>query len=141
MERAMGRPFGPVIAERQLSRAGSRQVTVSLGKPRRSGKDWECPFRIGGVGSRGVQYGYGVDAIQALTSALEGIRVTLERSGNRLPWIGGNPGDPGFERPVPNALGLEFSRRLNRMIDREVARFVRVQERRHAKRAANSGKR
>jgi len=106
----------------------------------KSGKDWECPFRIGGLGTRGIQYGYGVDAIQALTSALEGIRVTLERSGKRLSWIGGNPGDPGFERPVPSALGLKFSQRLNRMIDREVAQFVRVQERRHA-RSAKSAKR
>ena len=138
----MGRLFGPVIGVRGLSRAGSRKVTVSLGKPRRmkSGKDWECPFRIGGLGTRGIQYGYGVDAIQALTSALEGIRVTLERSGKRLSWIGGNPGDPGFERPVPSALGLKFSQRLNRMIDREVAQFVRVQERRHA-RSAKSAKR
>jgi hypothetical protein len=106
----------------------------------KSGEDWECPFRIAGLGGRVVEYGYGVDAIQALTTALEGIRVALERSGKRLSWIGGNPGDAGFERPVPSALGLHFSRRLNRMIDREVARFVRVQERRHAKRAAKSAK-
>jgi hypothetical protein len=66
--------------------------------------------------------------------------VTLERSGKRLSWIGGNPGDPGFERPVPSALGQKFSQRLNRVIDREVARYVRVQERRHAKRAAKSAK-
>jgi hypothetical protein len=106
----------------------------------KGGKDWECPFRIEGVGRRAVQYGYGVDAFQALTTALEGIRVTLERSGKRLSWIGGHRGDSGFERPVPSALGLEVSRRLNRMIDREVARFVRVRERRHARRAANSAK-
>ena len=137
----MRRPFGPVIGVRRLSRAGSQKVTVSLGKPRRmkSGKDWECPFRIAGLGTRGIQYGYGVDAVQALTTAFEGIRVTLERSGKRLSWIGGNPGDPGFERPVPSALGLKFLRRLNRMIDRQVAQFVRVQERRHA-RSAKSAK-
>lgn len=133
----MNRSFGPVIAMRQLSAAGARKVTVSLGKPRRmkSGEDWECPFRIGGLGGRAVQYGYGVDAIQALTTALEGIRVTLERSGKRLSWIGGNASDSGFERSVPSALGVDFSRRLNRIVDREVAQFVRVQERRHAKRA------
>lgn len=138
----MGRPFGPIIAVRQLSGAGSRKVTVSLGKPRRMkrGEDWECPFRIRGLGGSAVQYGYGVDAIQALTTALEGIRVTLERSGKRLSWIGGNPGDSGFERPVPSALGVDFSRRLNRIIDREVAQFVRVQERRHARRTAKSAR-
>src|SRR5258706_7320787 len=112
----MGQPFGPVTGVRLLSRAGSQKVTVSLGKPRRmkSGQDWECPFRIAGLGARGIQYGYGVDALQALTTALEGIRVTLERSGKRMSWIGGYPGDPGFERPIPSVLGLAVSRRLHR---------------------------
>lgn len=141
----MRRPFGTIIGVRRLSRAGSQKgPTVILGKPRRmrDGEDWECPFRIEGLGSRsrGIQYGYGVDAIQALTTALEGIRVTFEQSGKRLSWIGGRPGDPGFERPVPTSLGLEFSRRLNRIIDREIARFVRIQERRHGKRSAKSTK-
>ena len=138
----MGRRFGPIIGVRHLSGAGSRKVTVSLGKPRRMrrGEDCECPFRIGGLGGSAVQYGYGVDAIQALTTALEGIRVTLDRSGKRLAWIGGDAGDPGVERPVPSALGLNFSRRLNRIIDREVAQFLREQERRHAKRAAKSAR-
>jgi hypothetical protein len=106
----------------------------------KGGEDWECPFRIEGLRTRGIQYGYGVDAVQALTTALEGIRVTLERSGKRLSWIGGAPGDPGFERPVPTSLGLDFSRRLNRMIDREIARFVRIQEQRHGKRSPKSSK-
>ena len=138
----MGRPFGLVIGVRRLSRPGCHRVTVTLGKPRRmkDGEDWECPFRIDGLRSRRILYGYGVDAIQALTTALEGIRVTLEQNGKRLSWISGIPGDAGFERPVPRGLGLEFSRRLNRMVDREIARFVRAQERRHAKRPRNSTK-
>jgi len=106
----------------------------------KDGKDWECPFRIEGLRGRRVLYGYGIDAIQALTTALEGIRVTLEQSSKRLSWISGIPGDAGFERPVPRGLGLEFSRRLNRVVDREIARFVTAQERRHAKRAPNSAK-
>src|SRR2546425_2145438 len=131
----MRRSFGAIIGVRRLSRAGSRKaLTVTLGKPRRmrDGEDWECPFRIEGLGSRsrGIQYGYGVDAIQALTTALEGIRVTLEERGKPLSWIGGGPGDAGFERPVPSSLGPEFAQRLNRMLDHEFAQFVRIQERR-----------
>lgn len=130
----MNRKLGVVIAVRQLRRAGPqpKAVTVKLGKPRRSKEiDWECPFSISGLGIRGIQYGRGVDAIQALSMALEGVRVLLERSGARLSWIGGQPGDAGFDRIVPNFFGPKFSKRLNRIIDREVERFCRSIERKH----------
>jgi hypothetical protein len=83
----MSRKLGVVIAVRQLRREGPQPkvVTVKLGKPRRSREiDWECPFLISGLGIRGIQYGRGVDAVQALSMALEGIRVLLGRSGARL---------------------------------------------------------
>lgn len=140
----MSRPIGVIIGTRRLSRDRKREkgLTVALGKPRRvKGGDWECPFRITGLGARDVQCGYGVDAIQALTTALEGIRVTLEQSGQRLSWVGGEPGDPGFERLVTTSFGPEFSRRLNRTIDREIARFVRALERRHRKRSVKGASR
>jgi hypothetical protein len=137
----MGRQFGVIIGVRRLYREESprKVVTVTLGKPRRmmKGPDWECPFRISGLGIRGVQYGYGVDAIQAVTTALEGIRVTLERSGKRLSWVGGRD-DTGFERLVTTSFGPKFTKQLNRVIDREIARFVRALKRRHhGRRPAN----
>lgn len=88
----MTRPFGQIIGELALNRVGTngKAVTVVLGIPRRmTGGDWKCPFRI--TGHR-VHYGYGVDAIQALTTALEGIRVRLEASGQELTWLDGKPG-------------------------------------------------
>lgn len=138
----MGRTFGPVVGSRRLLRDGSREATIVLGKPRRTkrGSDWECPFRIEGLTMRGIKHGYGVDAIQALTTALEGIRTMLEGCGERLSWIGGYPGDPGFERPVPSGLGMAFAHRLNRMIDREVAQFLRAQERRHKRQNSSTSK-
>ena len=70
--------LGTVIAERRLTPrdAPRRSVVVSLGTPRQTkhSDDWECPFRIRGAGMRRVEYGFGVDAFQALTMALEGIR-------------------------------------------------------------------
>jgi len=138
----MGRKFGVIIGVRRVYRDESphKVVTVTLGKPRRmiKGPDWECPFRIAGLGVRGVQYGFGVDAIQAVTTALEGIRVTLERSGKRLSWIGGSD-DTGFERLVTTSFGPKFTRRLNSMIDREIARLVRALERRHHRRRPANG--
>lgn len=112
---------------------------MTLGKPRRlKGGDWECPFHIVGLRTKTVESGYGVDAVQALTMALEGIRVTLERSGQRLSWIGGEPGDTGFGRLIPTSLGPAFSKRVNRIVDREIVRFVGLLKRRHRKRPPNS---
>src|SRR5882672_7544667 len=96
----MSRAFGPVLGVRRLSIVPSgRRVTVMLGKPRKATRHWECPFRITGLRVPRVQHGYGVDAIQALANALEGVRVTLERSRTRLSWF--EPDDAGFERTVP----------------------------------------
>jgi hypothetical protein len=130
----MKRQFGEIIGERQLYRNGSRSKvsTVTLGKPRRrKDGDWECPFRITGLR---VQYGYGVDAIQSLTTALEGVRVMLERSGQRFSWLGGEPGYTGFDRLVTSSLGAKFNQQLNLIIDREIAKFVYALERTHQKR-------
>ena len=130
----MKRQFGEIIGERQLYRNGSRSKvsTVALGKPRRrKDGDWECHFRITGLR---VQYGYGVDAIQSLTTALEGVRVMLERSGQRFSWLGGEPGYTGFDRLVTSSLGAKFNQQLNLIIDREIAKFVYALERTHEKR-------
>ena len=127
----MKRKFGEIIGERQLSRIGSPEkvTTIALGKPRRKKDgDWECPFLI--TGSK-IQYGYGVDALQALTTALEGVRVMLEQSGKTFSLLGGEPGYTGFDRPIPSSLGAKFNVRLNRILDREIANFVDGLERAH----------
>jgi Domain of unknown function (DUF6968) len=117
-------------------------VTVILGKPRQlKGGDWECPFQIIGLRIKTTESGYGVDAVQALTMTLEGIRVILEESGQRLSWIGGEPGDPGFGRLIPTSLGPAFSKRLNRIVDREIVRYVRLLKRRHRKQPRKSSRR
>ena len=96
--------IGAVIAERSLQRRDSprRTVVVSLGKPRRTKgtQDWECPFQIRGSGMRRVEYGRGIDAFQALTMALEGIRYFLDRSRMPLAWTGVRD-DTGFQRLIP----------------------------------------
>jgi hypothetical protein len=98
-------------------------------------QDWECPFRVVGLGVRSVQYGYGVDSMQALATALEGIRVTLEKSGTRFTWIGSSePGDAGFERLVTTSFGVRFTQRLNRLIDKEIKSLVEGLKRRHLRR-------
>jgi hypothetical protein len=129
-----------IIGVRRLSRnASNKYVTVSLGKPQKmKGGDWKCPFQITGI--RGIRYGYGIDAIQAITTALEGIRVILGQSREGLSWAGGEAGDPGFDRILSTSFGLKFTRRLNRIVDREIVRFVRTLESRHRSARSIRGK-
>lgn len=135
-----GRPkaiahLGPVIAVRRLRVRGSRRtVLVRLGRPRQAGQDWRVPFQIRGAGGAELLYGYGVDAMQAVINALEGIRVTLAKSGQHLTWVGGRSGDTGFPRVVPDIGFPPLRQRIEQIIDREVERFVRALERKHPRR-------
>jgi hypothetical protein len=134
--------LGDVIGERRLvfRDAPQRTLVVTLGKPRRmkGHEDWECPFRIKGRGVAHFEFGYGVDALQALTTALEGIRSMLDEIGKPLAWSGVLPDHTGFQRAIPIAAGPEISARLERMVDRELNRYVRALERRHRKRLSNA---
>lgn len=127
--------FGAVIAERTLvvGDRGTRTVVVSLGTPRPSdlGEDeWECPFRIKGAGLAIVEFGRGVDAMQALITALQGIRYFLDKTGLALSWDG-LPVHIAFPRSLPPSLHPTFTRRLERLVDRELARHVRALKARH----------
>jgi hypothetical protein len=109
-----------------------------LGQPRQSKSDkneWECPFRIRGRGSALVEFGYGVDSMQALTTALEGIRVILDERFESFQWEDGGAliAHSGFQRQIP-LLGAAFTRRLERLVDRELTRHVQQLERRTANR-------
>ena len=125
---------GDVIGERRLVFRDTprKKLIVTLGKPRRmkGRRDWECPFRIKGLEVARLEFGYGVDALQALTTALEGIRSTLDEIGKPLAWSGVLADHTGFQRMIPIAAGAEISARLERLIDRELNRHVRQLERR-----------
>ena len=45
--------------------------------------DWECPFRIHGAGISRVEFGYGIDSMQALTTALRRHPRAARRVGPR----------------------------------------------------------
>jgi hypothetical protein len=131
--------IGTVIAERRLVvRDSGELVRVSLGAPRRrqGEADWACPFRIHGAGISRVEHGYGVDSMQALTTALEGIRVLLDESGLALGWKGIFDDETGFARSIPIALGGAFSRRLERLLDREIRQHVRRRSHRRTRQKA-----
>ena len=127
------RKFGAVIARRRLTIVGAsrRVVFVSIGQPRRmpGTSDWECPFRISGAGLRLFDCGYGVDAMQALITALGGIRFRLDSMGKSFSWLGTQY--TGFDRSIPFWGDAAATRRLERLVDREVLRYVRELKRKH----------
>jgi len=127
--------LGRVIGTRRLEfrNAPRKKLVVTIGQPRRMKKhpDWECPFRIKGAGVDRFEFGYGVDSFQALTTALEGIRVLLDEIGE-LAWSGVFPDHTGVQRMIP--LLPSISARLERLVDREISRHVSKLERRHGKR-------
>ena len=135
----MKQPFGPTIARRRLVTLDGQgmRVLVSLGKPRWNGREWECPFRVRARGVSDVEFGYGVDSVQALTTALDGIRALLDQKFGALAWEGFLPDDSGFQRQIPiTPFGGAFSRRLERLVDREYRNRVRQLEQRGVKRRA-----
>jgi hypothetical protein len=133
------RRIGTILAERQLAeQVSGKVVKVSLGVPRpiTDDADWECPFRISGAGISRVEFGRGIDSMQALTTALDFIRVLLDETGLALGWkMGAGRQDiwhdeTGFARSIPIALGPAITRRLERVVDREIQGEVQRLERR-----------
>jgi len=129
--------FGPIIAERRLVVQGTRKVVrVSIGAPRPGGDraPWVCPFRISGAGLSRVEHGgCGEDSMQALTTALEGIRAVLDETGLALGWdLGGFvwDGETGFAQAISYGFGPVVRRRMERLVARELRAEVQRLKRR-----------
>lgn len=127
-----------IIGARDLREVeSSNLIRVKVGKPRKArAGDWVCPFYITGLGGPAKYSAYGIDAIQALQMAFEGIRTELHKSGKQMTWVGGEPGDTGFARLLPTAFGPEFSQRLEQLLDQEIAQFAQTAETTHRKASA-----
>ena len=86
----------------QLNDKNSTHVRITIGKPQKfpDGQDYYCPYQIIGLGDGKVNWGGGIDEIQALLLTLERIGITLSNSeeykqGN-LSWIGSEENNLGF---------------------------------------------
>lgn len=127
-----------MIGQRKLSTLGTtpKTVTVTLGVPRlpKGERDWVCPFRISGAGIRVTEYGYGVDAIQALQTAIGGIRHFLDKSGKSFEWSG-LPIEVGFPRVIPSYGDTRLTKKLEKMVDAELERNLTRLRRRYKRKA------
>lgn len=133
------------IAERRLERHDTvgGVVVVRIGCPEwpPGAEEWRCPFMIEGLGDDSIRFSYGDESMAALQNALTGIRCILEQSGTALRWEGMKEvGFTGFSLEVPTAYGLEFQKRIEKMIRAEEEALLRPiierNERREAQRAA-----
>ncbi len=77
-----------------------------------------------------------MDAVQALMSTFDAIRIDLERAEAALTWEGAPVGVTGFARVLPYYYGLQFYRRVERIVDKEIERFTKQVERRSLRRTA-----
>ena len=130
---AVSNKFGVVIGKRRLTTRSARPtpVTVSIGAPTlpTGQRDWQCPFRITGGGMRVVEHGYGVDSMQALQTALQGIRHFIDKSGKSFDWLGTETS--GFQRSIPWYGDSRFTTRMERLVDAELNREGARMRRRH----------
>ena len=131
-DRRQSSSLGRVIATRVLREEGhpKRKIVISIGTPRpdpgsKDSDTWECPFLIKGLGESTAQRGSGVDAIQALITAIQGIRVSLEKSGRKLFWLDPNTG-PDIPLYFPPSFGKQYEERLRLAIERETVRAWRA---------------
>ncbi len=78
-----------------------------------------------------VEYGRGIDAFQALTTALEGIRYFLDRSSTPVVWAGVLDDQTGFQRLIPLLPKRGDTKRMERVVDQEAIRQLKELQRRH----------
>src|SRR5262249_49598874 len=94
-----------IIATRLLTLRGAgadREIPILVHAPEQSAVDWICRFEIGWPTGKAERWGAGVDAVQALLSALQMIGAELytseqHRSG-ALVWLAARH---GYGFPVP----------------------------------------
>lgn len=114
-----------------------RFATAKIGRPERSGRDWSCNLSISNVGMKEPMLVYGVDEMQAILLAFEGVLTILRNSGTDWSWIHGEKGDIGVPRFVPGGFGRRFASKLESIIDAETNRFAAMAERRHYRNLVN----
>jgi hypothetical protein len=131
--------FKTPIATRHLARTDTgAAVTVQLGRPRRRRTgEFECPYRVRGLGRAKIGRALGEDSVQALQLAFEAVRRALDPHAAILTWYGAL-GETGFPQYVPYTFGGRFRKRLEAMVNREIEREARrLEHRSKARREAS----
>jgi hypothetical protein len=97
-------------------------LIVKLFAPEPVGEMWRCRFEVAGAAVRRDE-ALGIDSLQALQMAFEGVRLLVRSTGLKLRWCG-EPGHLGLPMSVTIAWGLTIQRSLERTLRREERRLV-----------------
>ena len=121
------------IAARRVFKAPSgKPVVVTIGVPQAvQGSDWGCPLQITGLNTtwRRPKYVFGIDSFQALHLAIQDAGVVLESAKQKLEWLGQTE-DLGLPKFLP-WLPKPQQARIEAIVEREIAKWVRRAERAH----------
>ncbi|MGH7563122.1 MAG: DUF6968 family protein [Gemmatimonadota bacterium] len=96
------------IAERELIDVESgKPVRIRVERPGQVADDeWCCRFSVEGAAPGSLDRAYGIDSLQALVLALEGIRLAVEGKRDQLSFMDGPPGQLGLPlRRCPTSRG------------------------------------
>lgn len=88
--------------------------------------DWECTFQILKEDTQALLFedkGYGIDSLQALIDAIEGIHHALKKHFSEYEWLLQN-GNSGVPRMTPIHLPASYTEKIMRCIDTQLAAFL-----------------
>ncbi|MBK9262113.1 MAG: hypothetical protein IPM54_20200 [Polyangiaceae bacterium] len=118
------------LAERTLQDEADPKaiVEIQIGFPeQRTPDEWACAFRIVGLGDEIAEYGIGVDALQALIMAHEGVATALRASKRKLSWMG-IPGETCIRRQIPVYITADFANEIEAHIDAKLEAFIEAKQ-------------
>ncbi|HZH75626.1 MAG TPA: hypothetical protein VEY88_06305 [Archangium sp.] len=107
---------------------GRGHVEVAIFQPERDEKtgNFDCRYEIIGLDGLEPVRGElrGIDPLQAIQQAMQGLSVALEPYRGRLRWFG----DPwlGLPRYVPGGFKPEINVRFERLLEREVVKLLKT---------------
>jgi hypothetical protein len=126
------RPTGPIIAERRFESAGGtgQRASIRVRAPARDSRtgNYKCSVEWFHSGEKELFELWGIDSMQALQLALRAAGDLVNRNAADLQWTGSDDGYLGFPRTYPEFLPKALLRKLERMIDREIAAHTRKSE-------------
>ena len=139
------RPSGPILAERRfelLSRPGAH-ASIRIRRPARDPRtgNFKCSVEWIHPQERELFELWGLDSMQALQLAILAAGDLVNAYGEPLQWAGGQGGYLGFPGAYPEGLSKALLRKLERLINREIAAHTRqaTAKRKPQRRGAKSG--
>lgn len=103
-------------------------VEVQIGfREQRTPDEWACAFRIVGLGAEISEYAIGMDALQALIMAHEGVATALRASKRKLTWMA-IPGETCIRRQIPVYINADFANEIEAHIDAKLEAFIEAKQ-------------